>query len=103
MVWPDHLPGAAALYVDGADPRHPYASPLYGDPKGLPPSLILAGGDEVLRDDAVRMAAVLQAAGCDVALEVWAGMFHSWPLLARVMPEARDAIARIGAFLDDKL
>lgn len=34
------LPAYARRYLAGADPRHPYASPLYGDPSGLPPLLI---------------------------------------------------------------
>ena len=103
MISVETLPGGAAYYLAGADPRHPYASPLYGDPAGLPPTLILVGSDEVLLDDAVRMADAMRSAGCDVDVEVWPRMFHAWPLLARVMPEARAALARIGAFLDGRL
>ena len=33
------MPLIADCYLAGADPRHPYASPLYGDPAGLPPTL----------------------------------------------------------------
>ena len=94
---------AAAFYLAGTDPRHPYASPLYGDPAGLPPTLILAGNDEVLRDDAVRMAKRMRAAGCEVEIEVAPGMFHGWHLFSRLMPESRHAIARIGAFLRARL
>jgi acetyl esterase/lipase len=97
----------APLVVDlclaGADPRNPYASPLYGDPTGLPPTLILTGGDDVLRDDAVRMADRMRAAGCRVEIEVWPHMWHVWHLLMRVMPEAKAAIARIASFMQDKL
>jgi monoterpene epsilon-lactone hydrolase len=89
----------AACYLGGADPRHPYASPLYGDPTGLPPCLIQVGSDEILHDDAVRMAERLRAAGCRVVLEVWPRMPHVFQLFARILPEARDAIAHIGAFL----
>ena len=42
-----------AWYLGDADRRNPYASPVFGDPAGLPPSLIQAGDDEMLRDDAV--------------------------------------------------
>src|ERR1700693_3603588 len=35
-----HITKAAEYYLAGADPRIPYASPLYGDPRGLPPTLI---------------------------------------------------------------
>jgi acetyl esterase/lipase len=103
MISVESLPGAVDNYLAGADPRHPYASPIYGDATGLPPALILVGGDEVLRDDAVRMAEAMRAAGRDVALEVWPRMVHAWPMMARVLPEARAAITRIGAFLDGKL
>lgn len=97
------LPTFASHYLAGADPRHPYASPLYGDPSGLPPALIQVGNDEILRDDAVRMAEKLKTAGCDIEIEEWPRMPHVWQLYARMIPEGRDAIARIGMFLDRKL
>jgi monoterpene epsilon-lactone hydrolase len=103
MVPVELMPKAVELYLAGADPRQPYASPLYGDAAGLPPALILVGGDEALRDDAVRMAGRLRAAGGDVELEVWPRMFHVWPMFARILPEGRAAIARIGAFLHGRL
>jgi acetyl esterase/lipase len=93
----------AECYLAGVDPRHPYASPLYGDPRGLPPALIQVGSDEVLRDDATRMADCMGAAGCEVVLEVWPRMPHVWHLFASVMPEARRAIARIGSFVADQM
>ncbi len=86
-------------YLAGADPRMPYASPLYGRPEGLPPTLIQVGSDEVLRDDAVRMADGMRAAGCRVELEIWPHMPHVWHLFAPVMPEARRAIERVGEFI----
>src|SRR6516162_1156726 len=54
----------ASYYLAGADPRTPYASPLYADPTGLPPTLIQVGSDEILLDDSVRMAERMRAAGC---------------------------------------
>jgi len=92
-------PRLVALCLGGADPCDPVVSPLYGDPAGLPPTLILVGGDDVLRDDAVRMADRMRTAGCDVELEVWPRMWHVWYMCAKVMPEARAAIARLGQFL----
>ena len=96
-------PRVIDLYLAGADPRHPYASPLYGDPSGLPATLILVGGDDVLRDDAVRMAEKMRAAGCHVEIEVWPHMWHVWHMLMRVIPEAKAAIARIAEFMRDRL
>src|SRR5712692_3028856 len=89
----------AGCYLAGADPHHPYASPLYGDPAGLPPTLIQVGSDEILRDDAVRMAERMRVAGCEVALEIWPRMPHVWHVFAPMIPEALRAIARIGAFI----
>jgi len=98
MLVASEIPHHAAMYLGGADPRDPYASPLYGDPRGLPPTLIQAGGDEVLLDDAVRMAEKMQAAGCDVELQVSPRMPHVFQLLATVMPEAQAAVVEIARF-----
>ena len=97
------LPTLASGYLGGADPRNHYASPLYGNASGLPPTLIHVGSDEILRDDAIRMADKLRAAGCEVEIEVWPRMPHAWHHFARVLPEGRDAITRIGAFLQQRL
>jgi acetyl esterase/lipase len=99
----EHAERAVALYLAGADPLNPYASPIYGDAAGLPPALIMVGSDEVLHDDAVRMAERLQAAGCEVTLDVWPRMFHAWHMQVRVMPEAKAAVARACAFVDERL
>jgi acetyl esterase/lipase len=98
-----HAERGVALYAAGADPRNPLVSPLYGDPTGLPPTLIMAGEDEALRDDAVRMAERMRAAGCDVTLDVWPHMYHSWHMLVRAIPEASVAVARMCAFVDERL
>jgi epsilon-lactone hydrolase len=98
-----NLPALANGYLAGADPSNHYASPLYGDTSGLPPTLIHVGSDEILRDDAIRMAEKLKAAGCDVEVEVWPRMPHAWHLYARIIPEGRRALARIGTFLQQRL
>lgn len=87
------------IYLGTVDPRHPLASPIYGDLGGLPPLLIQVGADEVLLDDARQLAARAQAAGTDVTLEVWPDMFHTWHGYHDQMPEADAAIVRIGEWL----
>lgn len=103
MLRTDHPPLFVNDYLAGADPRTPYASPLYGDPAGLPPTLIQVGSDEVLRDDAVRIAERMQAAGCEVELEIWPRMPHVWHAFVPFVPEAGRAIARVGAFLRERI
>jgi monoterpene epsilon-lactone hydrolase len=103
MLDPDTLPDLVRNYCAGADPHNPYISPIYGDPAGLPPTLIQAGSDEILRDDAVRMADKMRAAGCVVELELWEQMPHVWHLYARFVPEGRRAVARVGEFLQARM
>ncbi|HLX18190.1 MAG TPA: alpha/beta hydrolase [Bradyrhizobium sp.] len=97
------FPSIADGYLSGADARNPYASPLYGDASGLPPTLIQVGSDEILRDDGLRMAARLKAAGCKVEIEIWPRMPHAWHLYARILPEGRKAIENVGRFVQNML
>jgi acetyl esterase/lipase len=99
MLTPDGVREAADWYLAGQDPRHPYASPLYADLHGLPPVLIQAGDAEIIRDDATRFAAAAQAAGVDVTLEIWPEMPHVWHAFAGLLPEADEAVERIGRWL----
>jgi monoterpene epsilon-lactone hydrolase len=103
MLNADNLPQLVQYYLAGVDPRTPYASPLYGDPAGLPPVLIQVGSDEILRDDAVRMAEKLRQENPHSRLEIWSRMPHVWQLFVPVLPEAHRAIAQIGKFISHVL
>ena len=99
MIDPARAADCARLYLGATDARTPYASPLYGDFPNPPPTLLHVGSDEVLRDDAVRMADKLRAGGGRVELEIWPRMPHAWHVFAPILPEARRGIRRIAAFL----
>lgn len=86
-----------AVYLGGHDPREPLVSPLYGDLKGFPPLLIHAGSREVLLSDSLRLARKARAAGVDVTLDVWDGMWHVFQGNPGI-PEAREAVEEIAAF-----
>ena len=101
MLTPRDLPNLVRYYLAGADPHNPYASPLYGDLSGLPPVLIQVGSDEILRDDAVRMAEKLKQHNAHSRLEIWPRMPHVFQLFVPVLPEAHQAIAHIGQFVAD--
>lgn len=64
-VW---LKRAKRMYLNGIDPALPSVSPINGDFTGAPPSLILVGAQEILRDDARGMAARLRGDGAEAAL-----------------------------------
>jgi len=99
IVHRDGLDRMARAYLGGADPRTPLASPLFADLAGLPPLLIHVGSAETLLDDSTRFAERARAAGADVTLEVWDDMVHVWHAFTFILPEARQALERIGAFL----
>jgi epsilon-lactone hydrolase len=89
----------AGWYLAGADPRDPLASPVFADLSRLPPILCLVGGDEVLRDDSVRLVRAAGIAGTDATLVIAAGMQHVYPIWAGAFPEADAAIALIGEWV----
>ena len=103
MLDPGALRKSAQLYLGGADPRTPFASPLYGDLKALPPILIQVGSSELLLSDATSFAERAQAAGTKVTLQVWKGMQHEWHFAVNILPEARQAIQQIGQFIQEQI
>ena len=60
------------------DRTHPDVSPLYGDLRGLPPTLLLVGTLDVLLEDNLAMAARLSAAGNEVDLRVFPASMHGF-------------------------
>jgi monoterpene epsilon-lactone hydrolase len=92
------LAHSAQIYAGGQDLRSPLISPLFADPAGLPPLLIQAGSDEILLDDARQFAEKAQAAGVQVTLQVWEGMFHVFQMIP-FLPETKKALGQIGEFV----
>lgn len=86
-------------YLQGADPRTPFASPLHANLAGLPPTLIQVADIEVLYNDATRYAEASKKAGVETVLQVSPNLWHVWQLYAGQMPEADDAIWRIAHFV----
>ncbi len=79
--------------------RNPLCSPLFGDLRGLPPSLIFAGGDEILLDDAVRMHNQLKQSGCRSQLIVTPERWHAYVLYS-LKENAEADILIINEFLN---
>jgi monoterpene epsilon-lactone hydrolase len=77
----------------------PTASPLSGDLSGLPPVYLMAGDDEILRDDAVRFGAKAIAAGVDVTFDIVPEMQHIFIKAVGSMPESDLGVARLGAYM----
>lgn len=90
-----------AYVPDGMAPDDPWVSPLYADLHGLPPMLVHVGEVEVLRDDAVRLAAAVHDAGGEAELLVAPGMIHVWHLFAGLVPESDRDLATVAAWVRD--
>jgi monoterpene epsilon-lactone hydrolase len=87
------------LYGGEADRKNPLISPLYGDYRGMPPLLIQVGEAEIILDDSTRVTERAKQAGVQVNLEVWDEMVHVWHIFAKLLPEAQQAIEKIGAYV----
>jgi monoterpene epsilon-lactone hydrolase len=86
-------------FVSPGQWNDPTASPLCGDLSGLPPIYLMAGDDEILRDDAVRFGAKAIAAGVDVTFDIVPEMQHIFIKAVGSMPESDLGVARLGAYL----
>ncbi len=95
----DDRPGRWYLSAGEADAKHPLVSPLRADLHGLPRMLIQVGSHEVLLDDSIRLAESAETAGVEVCLEVWPAMQHVFQMVVGMVPEATEAVQRIGEWL----
>jgi acetyl esterase/lipase len=81
-------------------PCDPLVSPLRADLSRLPPVLLQASEAEMLFDDSQRYVNRAQAAGSPARLQRWGHMVHVWQIFNPELPEARQALAEIGSFLE---
>jgi len=82
----------AAHYLGAQTPAgNPLCSPLTADLRGLPPTLIQAGTDELLHDQALALHAALEAAGVQTRCEIWARRWHVFQLQAGLLRGSADA------------
>jgi monoterpene epsilon-lactone hydrolase len=90
---------SASLYIGESDADKRSLSLRTIDLARLPRMLIHVGDCEVLLSDAVALAEKARIAGVDATLAVWPGMWHVFQSSAAIVPEARRAIDKIGAFV----
>lgn len=94
---------AAHMYAGDTNLRNWRVSPLFGEYAGLPPLTIHVGAQEILRDDARRVAACAEEAGVEVTLREWQQAPHVFPIFADLVPEGRQAISEIASWITQRL
>ncbi|MBR7833224.1 alpha/beta hydrolase [Actinospica durhamensis] len=99
----DDLRTFADFYVAAGDRAQPLASPLFADLTGLPPLLIQVGANELLLDDAVRLAGRAGADNVEVTLEIGPGLPHVFQHHYGNLDEAGAALDRAAHFLNAHL
>ncbi len=92
-----------ALYSSGIDPAHPRLTLDVAGGQLLPPTLIQAGGAEMLSGDARRLAADIRAAGGSCDLQIWPDQVHVFQALPRLSPEAAEAMTYAARFITTAL
>ncbi len=93
----------AAFYLNGADPRHPLASPIHADLHGLPPIHVELAERDAIQSDALALYDALRAAGNAATLTRTEGAIHGFEAFAPETPEAAAARNRFAAFLGERL
>ena len=91
------------LYCDGTDVADPRLTLDVQGGRLLPPTLIQAGGGEMLVGDARKLAADITAAGGDCELQVWPDQVHVFQALPRLAPEAVPAMRHVARFVANAL
>ena len=100
LILPSMCAEWAPRYAGSFDPRLPGISPVYGDMTGLPPIVVQTAADDPISVDADKIDAAF-AATDPSALDHrrFDSMWHDFHLQVSLLPEAREAIADLGAKL----
>lgn len=83
-------------------PENPYISPAFGEFDGFPPMLMQVGECEMLLSDTITVAEKAKAAGVEVCMHIYPGMFHIFQKGMSMYPESKMAWDEIREFLNKK-
>ena len=88
------------LYVDPADRRNPYVSPLHAETlAGVAPALVITAEVDPLQDEGEAYGRRLREDGVDVVHHMYPGMHHGFLNLTQLFPKAQQAFDEIVATL----
>lgn len=103
VTWDGWLGHAAKLYANGHDMKDPQLSPIYGDFRGFPPTILTTGTRDLFLSLTVRTHRKLLRAGVVADLQVYEGMSHAQYDFNPDVPETKEAFTTIAKFFDKYL
>jgi epsilon-lactone hydrolase len=104
LVSPDGFCDDGALvYADGHDLKDPMLSPVYGDFRGFPPTILTTGTRDLLLSNTVRVHRRLRDAGVEAYLQVGEGQSHAHYIRDDTAPETKAVFEEIAGFFDRHL
>ncbi|MFJ5920848.1 alpha/beta hydrolase [Streptomyces ardesiacus] len=95
----EFLDDLARAFLGDALATDPDASPVFAEVRGLAPTLIQMGENEVMLSGAITLAGRLAEQRVRTTLEVWPRMFHVWHMLAGHMAESDEALDNAVSFI----
>ena len=101
MLTPEYIKTVSTAYANGQDLKNPLLSPLFGDFKDFPPTLIQVGSHEILFSDSETLCSRMKAAGVSCRLETWEDMWHVFQMFP--LKKSGLAIQSMAHFLLEQL
>ena len=96
VLQPSWTSKAAKLYAGKESLSNPLISPVFGDLSGLPPLLIQVGSQEILLNDAERLAEAANRQDVETRLEIYNSLWHVFQVHSGQLDRATKAMETAG-------
>jgi monoterpene epsilon-lactone hydrolase len=100
LTYDGGLGAAARLYAGDHDIRDPLISPVYGDFRLFPPTILTTGTRDMFLSDVARTHRKLRESGVVAELHVYEGLSHAGYLVSPDTPESLSMYRELDAFLN---
>ncbi|HLZ48531.1 MAG TPA: alpha/beta hydrolase fold domain-containing protein [Candidatus Limnocylindria bacterium] len=94
---------AHRAYIGGNDAASADISPVTADLRGLAPIRVIVGERDIVRPEVDRLVEAARGYDVDVRVRVWPSMWHGWYVMADRLPEGRQALGEVGAYVRDAI